>query len=226
MPTTSFTKTDSQLQHDVLREFKWDTRVEETDVGVEVDDGVVTLTGTVTSYAKRMATQEAAHRVAGVVDVVNNSHVHLPRSLERTDSDIAQAVRHALEWNAVVPDTRIRSTVSDGWVTLEGEVLTWFERDAAERAVHELAGVQGVVTQIQVKLPYVKPETIREEIEQALERRAEGHVGGLEIEVRDGLVKLTGPVRSWAARKAVLGAARYTSGVRAVEDHLRIDFVR
>ena len=124
MQAVNVTKTDSQIQQDVLRELKWDTRVEETDVGVEVDRAVVTLTGTVSSYAKRMAAQEAAHRVAGVLDVVNDIQVHLPGSLARTDTEIAQAVRHALEWDVVVPDTQIRSTVSDGWVTLEGDVGT------------------------------------------------------------------------------------------------------
>jgi osmotically-inducible protein OsmY len=56
-------KTDTQIHHDVLEELKWDSRVDETEVGVEVGKGVVTLTGTVSSWAKRMAAQEAACRV-------------------------------------------------------------------------------------------------------------------------------------------------------------------
>jgi osmotically-inducible protein OsmY len=223
MQTVNVTKTDSQIQQDVLRELKWDTRVEETDVGVEVDRAVVTLTGTVSSYAKRMAAQEAAHRVAGVLDVVNDIQVHLPGGLERTDTEIAQAVRHALEWDVVIPDTQIRSTVSDGWVTLEGGVGTWHERDSAERAVRNLAGVRGVNNQIKVNLPYVKTETIRDEIEHALDRRAERHAKNIQIEIREGIVKLTGPVHSWAEREAVIGAARYTPGVVSVEDHLHLE---
>jgi osmotically-inducible protein OsmY len=222
MQTANVTKTDSQIQQDVLRELKWDTRVEETDVGVEVDRAVVTLTGTVSSYAKRIAAQEAAHRVAGVLDVVNDIKVHPPGSLERTDTEIAQAVRHALEWDVVVPDTQIRTTVSGGWVTLLGEVGTWHEHDTAERAVRNLAGVRGVTNQIKVSLPQVKTETIREEIEQALERRAERHANNIQIEIRDGIVKMTGPVHSWAEREAVIGAARYTPGVVSVEDHLHL----
>jgi osmotically-inducible protein OsmY len=223
MQTANVTKTDSQIQQDVLHELKWDTRVEETDVGVEVDRAVVTLTGTVSSYAKRIAAQEAAHRVAGVLDVVNDIKVHPPGSLERTDTEIAQAVRHALEWDVVVPDTQIRTTVSGGWVTLLGEVGTWHEHDTAERAVRNLAGVRGVTNQIKVSLPHVKTETIREEIEQALERRAERHAKNIQIEIRDGIVKMTGPVHSWAEREAVISAARYTPGVVSVEDHLRLE---
>jgi osmotically-inducible protein OsmY len=214
-------KTDAQVKHDVLGEFKWDSRVEETDVRVQVDTGVVTLTGSVSSYAKRMAAQEAAHRVAGVMDVVNDVQVHVPGSLERIDTDIAQSVRHALEWDVVVPDTQIRSTVSHGWVTLEGEVGAWHERDAAERAIRNLPGVRGVVNTIEVNLPYAKSETIHDEIEQALERRAERHARHITIDVRDGTVELRGPIESWAEREAILGAARYTPGVKKVEDHLR-----
>src|SRR6266542_2713292 len=128
-------KTDSEIQQAVLEELKWDTRVEETDVGVEVDSGVVTLTGTVNSYAKRMAAQEAAHRVGGVLDVANDIQVRVPSMLERTDTEIALAVRRALEWDVQVPDRSIQSTVSDGIVTLEGSVDFWHQREDAERAV-------------------------------------------------------------------------------------------
>jgi osmotically-inducible protein OsmY len=214
-------KTDAQVQQDVLHELKWDSRVEETDVGVEVDNGVVTLTGTVSSYPKRMAAQEAAHRVTGVLDVANDIQVHVPGSQERTDTDIAQAVRHSLEWDVVVPDTQIRSTVSKGWVTLEGEVGAWHERDAAERAIRNLPGVRGMISKLEVSLPSAKSETIHDEIEQALERRAERHAKHITIDVREGTVELRGPVESWAEREAILGAARYTPGVKKVEDHLQ-----
>ena len=112
------TKSDSEIQQDVLGELKWDTRVEETGIGVTVYNGVVTLTGIVSSYGKRMAAQEAAHRVAGVLDVANDLQVRIPDGLGRTDSEIAQAIRHALEWDIWIPADRIQSTVSDGWVTL------------------------------------------------------------------------------------------------------------
>jgi osmotically-inducible protein OsmY len=156
-----------------------------------------------------------------VLDVANDIQVHVPGSLVRTDSDIAQAVRHALEWDVVVPDTQIRSTVSQGWVTLEGEVGAWFERDAAERALRNLPGVRGVVNTIEVSLPYVKADLIQDEIEQALDRRAARHARHIAIDVRDSTVELRGPYESWAEHEAILGAARSTPGVKKVEDHLR-----
>src|SRR5690242_16211778 len=113
---------DPEIQQAVIRELRWDTRVDETDVGVEVDNGVVTLTGTVDTYQKRMAAQQAAHRVSGVLDVANDIRVHIPGTGARTDTEIAQAVRGALEWHTDVPHEHIRSTVMDGQVTLEGHV--------------------------------------------------------------------------------------------------------
>jgi osmotically-inducible protein OsmY len=116
--TTIQTKSDARIKQDVLAELKWDPRIDEWDVGVEIDKGIVTLTGTVASYAKRMAAQEAAHRVAGVLDVANDINVKLPGSLERTDTDIAQAIRDALRWDVTIPHEQIQTTVTRGAVTL------------------------------------------------------------------------------------------------------------
>lgn len=216
-------KTDSEIQQAVLQELKWDTRVEETDVGVEVDAGVVTLTGTVSSWAKRLAAQEAAHRVAGVLDVANDISVREPGAGARTDTDIARAVRDTLEWDVFVPETRIRSTVSGGWVALEGQVDYWSQRDAAERAIGKLNGVRGVTNKIEIVPPSVAPDKVRRSIADALERQADRRASAIDLDIRNGHVSLSGVVRSWQEREAVVGAARGTSGVRSVEDHLRIE---
>jgi osmotically-inducible protein OsmY len=216
-------KTDSEIQQAVLRELKWDTRVEETDIGVEVDGGVVTLTGAVSSWAKRMAAQEAAQRVAGVLYVGNDVHV-VPGSPGRTDTDIARAVRQALEWDVFVPEARIRSTVSDGWVTLEGDVDYWNQREDAERAIRNLAGVRGILAdKIEIKPPKVISYDVRKSIEDALERQAEHEAKRIGLEVHDGRVTLWGSVHSWAEKRAVIGAAKGTPGVRSVDDHLRVE---
>jgi osmotically-inducible protein OsmY len=216
-------KTDPEIQQDVIREFKWDPRVEETEVGVEVDNGVVTLTGSVTSWAKRMAAQEAAHRVFGVLDVANDITVKVPGSLARTDTEIAQAVREALQWDVMVPEARITSTVSQGWVTLEGTVDYGTQREDAERAVRNLMGVNGVTNKIAVATPAARAEDVRQAIEEALERRAEREARKVRVEMSDGTVTLSGVVRSWRERQAVVASARFTPGVRAVNDHLTID---
>jgi osmotically-inducible protein OsmY len=216
-------KTDAEIQQQVIQELKWDTRVEETDVGVEVDRGVVTLTGTVSSWARRLAAQEAAHLVAGVLDVANDIQVKLPGSPGRTDTEIAHAVRQALEWNVFVPETRIRSTVSEGRVTLEGEVDYFSQLEEAEKAVRNLADVRAVFSRIQVKPPRVLPSNIRASIQEALERHAEREAGRIHIDERDGQVTLSGTVQSPAEKRAVIGAATGTPGVWNVVDRLRID---
>jgi osmotically-inducible protein OsmY len=218
-------KSDRAIQQDVLRELSWDPRVEETEIGVEVDAAVVTLTGAVSSWAKRVAAQEAAHRVTGVLDVANDIKVKLPGDLVRTDTEIAQAVRRALEWDALVPHERIQSTVSNGWVTLQGTVDTWTQREDAERAVQNLVGVRGVSATMTVLFAKpVLPERVREAIEQALERRAEREAKRIRVEVTPtGTVTLAGAVRSWAEKRATLAAARFAPGVQSVEDHLKID---
>lgn len=106
MSVTTAMKTDAQIQGDVLKELDWDPRVEETEVGVSGQHGVVTLSGTVTSWAKRMAAQEAAHRVTGVLDVANDIVVKVPGGLGRSDTEIA-AADHTLAFKAIAADVRM-----------------------------------------------------------------------------------------------------------------------
>jgi osmotically-inducible protein OsmY len=219
----TLTKSDVQIQQDVYRELRWDSRIGQTEVGVEVDKGVVTLTGTVSSYAKKYAANEAAHRVTGVLDVANQLEVRYPGSASKTDTEVAQAVRHALEWDAFVPDQKIRSTVTGGWVTLEGEVEFVQEQKDAERAVRALTGVKGVFNRILVKSKKVDPAEVRKAIEQALERRAEREAERIQVEVQDGTVTLSGRVHNWFEKDSILGSAAHASGVMKVNDRLRVE---
>ena len=216
-------KSDEQIKQEVLGELRWDSRVKETEVGVTVNEGVVTLTGTVDNYAKKIAAQEAARRVVGVLDLANDLRVKLPGSLIRDDTEIARAVRYVLEWDVLVPDQRIFSTVSDGWVTLEGSVDNLREREDAERAVRFLLGVRGVSNELVVSEQGVEPEEVRAVIEEALERRAERAAAHIKVTVDDGAVTLAGRVRSWAEKRAIMGAVSHAPGVRTVHDHLRIN---
>ena len=223
--TTMTRATDAELRQRVLDELRWDPRVQDTRITVSVEDGVVTLTGAVHSYATRLAAQEAAHRVEGVHDVANDVVVDI-RPGRGTDSDIAHAVRNMLEWDVRVPDERITSTVSQGWVTLEGIVESWSEREDAERAVANIVGVQGVTNKIRVIQPEAKSEDLRGVIERVLARRAERHARQIEVTVADSVVTLAGPVESLAERRALVGATRITPGVRAVDDQLRVESYR
>jgi osmotically-inducible protein OsmY len=156
-----------------------------------------------------------------VLDVVNDISVRVDHA--RHDGEIARAVRDALEWDVLVPGDRITSTVSDGWVTLEGEVKNLRECEDAERAVLNLRGVLGVVNKVRVRPQHADPDELRAQIEDALERRADREAERLRIEVKDGAVELWGRVHSWQERRAVIGSIGHAPGVREVKDHLRVD---
>lgn len=221
--TKATTRTDADVLRDVLRELEWDTRVRESEVGVHVRDGVVTLTGAVENYGQKVAAARAAHRVRGVLDVADELMVHLPSGDEITDSELAQAVRRALEWDALVDDRRITSTVSSGFVTLEGEVDTLAQREDAHRAVRRLKGVRGVADQIRIKPVRADSAKVRQRIEQALERRATREAERIHVSLEDGVATLTGRVHSWQERDSVVGSAAHAPGIHTVNDHLRVD---
>jgi osmotically-inducible protein OsmY len=221
--TITTTKSDSQIKTDVLNELKSDPSVDETQFGVQVKNGIVTLTGNVSAYPKRLAARDAAHRVWGVLDVVDNMQIKIPSVWERTDEDLAKAVRHALKWDVFVPDERITSTVSNGTVTLQGSVDYWTERCNAERTVQHLTGAKGVINQITVDTKAIDSALIKRNIEEALERQTERKAKRIGVAVRDGVVTLTGTLRSWGEKSAIERAAYFAPGVRRVEDRTVVD---
>ncbi len=213
---------DYRVRREVLDELGWDSRTSGTAIDVAVADGVVTLTGSVDSYAQKHAAGEAAHRIAGVRDVANDIHVNVPREHVRLDTDLARAVRHALEWDVMVPDSRIESTVSDGFVTLSGTVNLLRERDDAAAAIRQLAGVRGVSNHITVAPPKVTAQDVCRTIEEVLARRAHREAGGIDVSVHDGVVSVKGRVHTWEEREAILGAIGHARGITAVDDQIRV----
>jgi osmotically-inducible protein OsmY len=215
-------KTDSDIFHDVTRELAWDTRVSPTEIGIQVKNAVVTMTGTVDSWAKLRAAEEAAHRVSGVLDVANDLFVKPAGSGHRTDTEIAEAVRRALEWDVTVPDERIQSTVSHGIVALRGTVSYWSQRADAERAVERLAGVKRVVNQIEVKPgEQIDVSEARRAVDRALERHSR-EASRIDVRADEDTIKVSGIVHTLVEKAAVLGAIRATRGVREVADDLRV----
>jgi len=214
-------RTDEAIQTDVLEELKWDTRVQPNEIGVMVKDGVVTLTGWVDSYLKKMAAEEAAHRVRGVKAVANDIEVRLPGSAERTDADLAKAVLNALRWDAAIPTDKVDVTVSQGWVTLKGEVEFGFQKSDAERAVRRLSGVKGVINLITVK-PRPSPSDLKQQIERALIRNAETDARNITVEVQGSKVILRGTVRSYAEKQAAEDTAWSAPGVSEVDNRIVI----
>src|SRR5260370_4232641 len=215
------TRPDEESQANVLEEVKWDTRVGPNEVGVAVKDGIVTLTDWVESYLKKVAAWEAAYRVPGVKAVANDMEVRLPGFAERTDTDLAAAVLNALRWDAAIPTGKVDVTVSQGWVTLKGEIEYAFQKRDAERAVRRLSGVKGVSNLITVK-PQVFPSDLKQQIERALVRNAETEARNITIEVEGSKVILRGTVRYYAEKTAPGDTACASPGVTEVENRIVI----
>lgn len=211
--------TDWETRKNVEEELNFEPSVNAAEIGVAVNDGIVTLTGRVDSYWEKSAAEEAAARVAGVKAVVNELEIRLPISSERTDEDIARAAVNRLEWTITVPKDRIKVKVSQGWVTVEGDVDWQFQKNAAERAIRDLVGVKGVLNHIVVK---ARPSTaeVKAAIEEALKRSAKVDANRINVDVQGDKVILKGTVRSWFEREEAERAAWRAPGVRGVDNRI------
>ncbi|MBM0261008.1 BON domain-containing protein [Micromonospora sp. 4G55] len=220
---TVVTRTDQDIQTDVLDELTWEPRVSPAEVGVTVAEGVVTLTGRVDSYAAKWAAERAAHRVARVRAVANDLAVRITPSAERTDTEIAGAAERALEWDAFVPVEDLEVTVADGWVTLRGGVEWEYQRRAAERVVGRLTGVRGVSNGITVR-PSTPPTgaELPDRIVDALARSGATEPDRISVRVYGDTVVIDGLVHSVPERDEVERIVWSAPGIREVHNHVTV----
>ncbi|MET7865767.1 BON domain-containing protein [Micromonospora taraxaci] len=211
---------DQRIQRDVLAQLAWDAQLQPNEIGVSVDQGVVTLTGFVDGAARSWVAARCAQRVRGVRAVADEIEVRLPGTPGRTDGEVAIAAARALEWDSFVPAERLDVTVANGWLMLRGEVEFGWQRRAAEGEVRRLDGVRGITNLIEVRPPAPPAELLRRDVQRALART----IGAerVTVEVDGDTLVLAGVVRSWWERDQVERVAWSAPGVRVVHDQLLV----
>jgi osmotically-inducible protein OsmY len=215
-------RSDMEVKRDVEAEIACVKSINPTEIGVEVSNGVVTLSGHPSSYAGKLAVEKAAARVAGVRGIVVDMAVRVTHHDERSDEDIANTVRSILEWTVGLDNQSVQVQVEKGWVTLTGECDWSHQSYVAHRAISHLRGVTGVTDKIHIRSA-TSAEDIARGIREAIQRHGEREAKHIAIEIDDGTATLTGKVATYAEKRLVYGAAKATPGVRSVVDLLHIE---
>jgi osmotically-inducible protein OsmY len=216
-------RTDSEIQKDVADELRWDPALKEDDIAVAVRDFVVTLAGFVASYADKWRAERLVGKIKGVRAIANDLQVKLPASSQRPDPEIARAALDALKWDVVVPSDRITMRIENGWVTLEGEVDFYFQRQAAERDVRNLTGVKGVTNLITVHSTAPAAENVKQRIKDSIQRNAQLDAEHITVDIAGNKAILRGTVRSYAEWRDAEMAARNAPGITEVDNRVTID---
>lgn len=216
-------KTDSKIREDVIDQLSWEPNIDEKQIGVIVENGVVTLTGVVNNYMKKIAAENAAKKVSGVKAVAEDIIVKYGDDFKKTDKEIAKAAVNALEWNISVPRDKIMIKVEDGCVYLSGEVQWDFQRNTAKRAIENLLGVKYVVNSITLKQK-IEATDIKNKITKAFERTADVDAKNITVEIDGHTVILKGTVHSLAEKEEARKAAYNAPGVYNVKNELKIEY--
>jgi osmotically-inducible protein OsmY len=210
---------DIGLRDRVERQLDWAPEVPSTDIGVAAENGVVTLTGFVNTYAEKLAAERATLKTYGVKGVAND--IEVKPLFKKTDADIAEAALNALKARVDVPDEKIQLTVKGGWITLEGTVDWFYQKNAAEFAVKYLSGVKGFTNHILVQ-SHVSTAAVKDKIEDALKRSAEIDARRITVQASEGKVTLRGNVRSWFEKIEAANAAWAAPGVTEVTNQITV----
>ena len=216
-------KTNEELQKDVQNAIKWEPLLNAAEIGVTAKDGVVSLTGVVDSYSKKLEAENAAKNVAGVKAVVEKIEVKFTSTWNKSDLDIANEVVTALKSNWVVPKDKVKVKVEDGWITLDGEVPWNYQREAAKKAVTYLSGVKGVTNNIKIKSE-THDEIEKEKVELALNRNWSLISQDIKVKVSGTNITLTGTVSSFFQKEEAERIAWNTPGVWAVYNELAVEY--
>jgi VCBS repeat-containing protein len=219
MSTATLTEKDTRVRNAVLQQLEWDPAVDAGGIGVTARGGAVTLTGSINTYAGKLAAERAAKRVYGVRAVANDLEVKLAAG--RTDADIAADAATMLKLHNEVPDS-VQAAVHHGHLTLTGTVDWHYQRMQAEKAVRDIRGVRHVVDHIKV-VPRAAGRDMHRRITQALYRNAALDARRIEVTVNGSVAHLRGTATSWLQRDAAERAAYDAPGITLVDNQIVVD---
>jgi osmotically-inducible protein OsmY len=212
---------DLTLREDILDELEFDPSIDAAHIGVAVDNGIVTLSGHVSSYWEKTTAENVVRHVKGVKGIAEEIEVRLTGHKGTADDEIAKRAVNAITWNVSIPRDKVQVKVQDGWLTLSGKVEWQYQKNAAAEAVRGLAGVVGVTNQIEIT-PRASGADIKKRIEDALKRAAATEAQAIRVNVAEGRVTLEGKVKDWSDRQAAERAAWSSPGVTTVDDRISI----
>lgn len=215
-------KTDVQIQKDVMDELKWQPILNSSEIGVAVKNGIVTLSGMVDSFSKKLSAEKAAKKIIGVKAIAEDIQIGVSPAYRKTDTEIAEAVLNALKWHSVVPEDKIKLKVEDGIVTLEGELEWEYQRTNAKTAIQDLTGVRSVVNLITVK-PKLNSVELERKITEAFRRNATFDASKINVSTVGNKVTLSGRVRSFIESEDAADVAWAAPGVFEVDNNLTIE---
>lgn len=212
-------KTDLQIQSDVQSQLKWEPQLNASEIGVSVKNGVVTLSGIVDSFPKKLAAERVAKSILGVKAVAVDLQVGISPINKKSDTEIAEACINAMKWDSSVPDDKIKLKVENGFVVLEGTVEWSYQRIAAKKALANISGLKGIDNLITVKQ---KPSSldIKKQIRDSFIRTAGQEADRIKVEVLGDRVILNGTVASLHEKEEAENTAWSTSGVNEVDNKI------
>jgi osmotically-inducible protein OsmY len=216
-------KTNTDLQIRVQDALRWEPLLNKTEIGVLSDDGIITLTGFVDSYAKKLKAEEIVKFIKGVKAVIEKIEVKFGTNESVTDSEIAHEIVNGLKWNWEIPNDAVKVKVENSWVTLEGELQWNYQRETAKRVVDNLVGVRGVTNKINIKTE-LHDKIEKDLIMAAINRNWAINSDEIEVTVLDKKVTLSGLVHSLYQKHQAEKTVWSTPGVWFVENNLEVGF--
>ena len=214
-------KNDLEIQADVLAELRWDPKINAPQIGVEVSNGVVTLSGYVESYLEKVSAEKAAKRVIGVGAIAQEIKVLLPGSSIRSDTEIARQIQSIISWSDIDPNDQIHIKVEHGFVTLSGKVEAFHKKELAQKYASNMLGVTGICNLIEIE-PKLTGSVIKKDIQDAFTRQAIDQAQKLDIMINQNIVTIAGKVKSWSERNSAINAAWSIPTVKNVIDRIQI----